>query len=448
VSRGLPWLDDLPTPTSGGGLRFRFKHGHPEPQSLFTFRVLPARWLADRGKSLDDTEFAARPFGTGPYRIHSLPDPNSPGRRELALIDNPHYGRWRDRAGQPHIREVRLVDLSRLDGRDPFDEFRRGELHFVPDLSPTEMTRLLSEGGGGIGGKGRIVTAQTNRRVHILAINHRRPYLQNKDLRLGLSQGIDRDGIVFDLFRVSRAEHKRFTGAMTGPFPPGSWATVKGPAGQPIPLMNRDQALVHFTRYFATPGAVSEVRLAHMAGDPSAESACTRIKGDIESLFKDASGTNKLTVILDPLPPRDFLRRLEEEHRYDLAYIPFDYPDDWYPFGLASFLDPAAAGRSGRNVTGFLSPGTSAGTAEQALGSELAALREHRDFRGDLAPRAERIHRMFNESVPFVPLWHLDRHSLVYTGLKVYVDESNTPASAHILDPAALFANVARWRLE
>ena len=55
---------------------------------------------------------------------------------------------------------------------------------------------------------------------------------------------------------------------------------------------------------------------------------------------------------------------------------------------------------------------------------------------------------MFNESVPFVPLWHLDRHSLVYAGLKVYVDESNTPASLHILDPSALFANVARWRLE
>jgi hypothetical protein len=448
VSAGMPWLDDLPTLTGAGSLRFAFRHSHPDPRTLFTFRLLPARWLLEQGKRLDDLEFAARPFGTGPYRIHSIPEANTPVRRELAFIDNPHYGRWRDRLGLPHIKEIRLVDLSHLDGRDPLEEFRRGELHIIPDLTPQEMTRILSEGGSGPGGKGRIVTAQTNRRVHLLAINHRRPYLQNKDLRRGLTQAIDREGIIADVFRSGRAEHKRFTAAMTGPFPPGSWATLKGPANQPIPLMNRDQATVNLGRYLAAPGTVPELRLAYMTADPLAETACRRIKDDIEGLFKDAAGDKKMVIALEPLLPRDFLRRVEEEHRYDLAYMPFDYPDDWYPFGLAAFLDPMAADRNGRNVTGFASPGTSSDAADLDLGRQLAALREHRDFSGDLAPRAERIQRMFNESVPFVPLWHLDRHSLVYSGLKIVVDDSNKPVSAHLLDPSVLFHNVARWRLE
>jgi len=447
---GLPWLDDQPVPGGGNALRLGFRHGHPDPRVLLTFKLLPALWLADRRLAADDAGFAAKPFGTGPFRVHTSSVPGAPGPRELAFADNPTYGRTRDRANQPHLREVRLVEVPRVAPAgfpDPLDEFRAGKLHILPDLTPSDVTRILAQSGGP-GGKGQVVTAATNRRVHVLALNLRRPPVQNRDLRKGLSLAVDREGVLNDVFRGTPAEYRRFTAAMSGPFPPGSWATPKGLAGQGVPLLNRDEAGVRLKRYLTAAGAVAELRLAYPSDDPQAAAACEKIKAQVESLFKDAADGRKLTLLLDPLAPRELLGRVEAEHRYDLAYVPFDYPDDWHPFGLAAYLDPAAAGRDGRNVTGFLSAGTNPDGADRALNGELAGLREHRDFAGDLVPRARRLHEAFNDCVPFVPLWQLDRHALVYTGLKVYVDDGPDPVSAQVLNPTVLFHNVARWRLE
>ena len=235
ASAMLPWLDDLPAPSGGGSLRLAFKHGHPDPRALLTFKVLPGRWLAEAGKGADDGDFAARPFGTGPFRIHSLPPPGAAGApepREIVFVDNPAYGRSRDRTGQPLLREIRFVEVARL--RDPFDDFRRGRIHILPDLTPEELTRALAAGGAELGGKGQVVTAATNRRIHMLAVNLGRPYLQSRDLRKGLSQAIDREGILSELWRAAPAQHRRFTAAMTGPFPPACWATFKSPAGLPV----------------------------------------------------------------------------------------------------------------------------------------------------------------------------------------------------------------------
>lgn len=446
AAAGLAWLDDLPAPTGGGSLRLTFKHGHPDPRALLTFEVLPGRWLAERGKTADDPEFAARPFGTGPYRLHSVPEPGASGPREVVFVDNPAYGRSRERAGLPHIREIRFVETARLS--DPFDDFRRGRLHILPDLTPAELTRALSQGGMELGGKGRVVTASTNRRVYILALNHRRVPIQNRDLRKGLSLAIDREAVLNDLFREVGAQHRRFTAPMTGPFPPSSWATPKGPGGVSVPLMNLGEAVVRLRRYLASPGAVPELRLAFPAGDAQAQAACEKIKAQVEALFKDATDGRKLTLTLEAVEPRDLLGRVQDQHRYDLAYLPFDYPDDWYPFGLAAFLDPTAADRGGRNYTGFLAPGTNAGEEEQTLKGELAGLLEHRDFAGEITGRTKRVHELCNETMPFVPLWQLDRHMLVSTGLKVFVDDSPSPSPVQVLNPTVLFSNVARWRLD
>jgi hypothetical protein len=47
-----------------------------------------------------------------------------------------------------------------------------------------------------------------------------------------------------------------------------------------------------------------------------------------------------------------------------------------------------------------------------------------------------------------VPLWQVDRHMLVNSGLRVFVDDSIEPAPYHVLNPSVLFHNVGRWRLE
>ena len=441
----LPWIDDLPAVTGSGGLRITFRHGHPDPRSLLTFKVLPARWLTDQGKSPDDPQFIARPFGTGPYRIHSVPDPSIPGPRQLVFADNPAYGRSKDRIGLPHIREIRLVDLT---STIPLEDFRNGRLHIIPDLTPTEMSQVLNQGLANPGeGKGTIVTAATNRRVHILAVNHRRLPFQNKDLRKGLSQVIDREGIVNELFRAQRPDLRQFTAAMSGPFPPASWATVKGPAGQPISLLNRDEGLFRLQKYLAIPGSATEFKLTYPAGDDQTREVCERIKSQVESLFRDAPEGRKLTLTLDPQAPEALHQLVKLEQRFDLAYIPFDYPDDWYPYGLAAFLDPTASGRDGRNLTGFSSPGVNPSDDDRNLRALLDGLQEHSDFNGDIVTRATKIHNDFNTAVPFIPLWQVDRHMLVSNKLQVFVDDSSRPVSAQLLNPTILFQNVAAWRL-
>lgn len=71
----------------------------------------------------------------------------------------------------------------------------------------------------------------------------------------------------------------------------------------------------------------------------------------------------------------------------------------------------------------------------------------HKDYTDQLK-RAKEVHGLFNEAVPFVPLWHLDRHMIVHSSLKVFLDDSAEPASPSLLNQSTLFQNVARWRLE
>jgi hypothetical protein len=233
---------------------------------------------------------------------------------------------------------------------------------------------------------------------------------------------------------------------MGGPFPPRSWASPKGPAGQPVPLVNRDLAIARLKAYLGDMSAKAEVTLSYPDDVPGADAACRKIKEQVEGLFKDLSG-RKLAVLLDPMPMHDLMLRVEDEHRYDLAYVPFDYPDDWYPFALGAMLDPDAAGGGGRNWTGFLKPGNGADADDARLGALLRELRSYREF-GLLAARTAEVHKLFNECVPFIPLWQLDRHTLVHNAVKVYTGDSDAPVSPRVLDPTTLFQGVARWRLE
>jgi ABC-type oligopeptide transport system substrate-binding subunit len=276
----------------------------------------------------------------------------------------------------------------------------------------------------------------------MLAVNHRRPQMQSKVLRQGLSLAIDREAILSDVYRAGKDFHKQ----MSGPFPPRSWASVKGASGNAVPLVNRDLAITKLKTYLGDMGAKAEITLSYPDGDPLAALACNRIKAQVEALFKDLPG-RKLTILLEPVPPRDLLLRVEDEHRFDLAYVPFDYPDDWYPYALGAMLDPFAADRGGRNWTGFLHKNTGADAEDARLGQLLNELRAFREF-GQLSARTAEVHKLFNECVPFIPLWQLDRHMLVHNAVKVYTDDSDTPANPRVLNPTALFQGVARWRLE
>lgn len=445
---GLPWFpdNDLPSPTTAGAVRLPFKMTHPDPRALLTFKVLPGRWMGESNKAIDDPEFASRPQGSGPYKLQSVPPPSTKGPREAVFVDNAAYGKWPDRTGLPYIREVRLIEVSKLP--DLVSEFKYDRLHILPDVPTGDLDRFTAPSAG-LGGKIVVATAQNSRRVHILAVNHRRPHLQNKELRRGLAAAIDRETVLSDVFRAGKFEFHR---EMTGPFPPTSWATKKGPNGKGERLTNVFFATEKLKRYLASPGAKPEITLAYPDDDPLAAKACERIKAQVEILFKDVKDPKgRVTLILEPVPSRELARRVEEEHRFDLAYVPFDYPDDWHPFGLAAFLDAAAVGRDGRNWLGYLDPGTNPDAEDLRLKQMLAELRGYRDYKGSLLPKVigtAGIHDLFNDCMPFVPLWQLDRHTIVHTGLKIFVDDATEPSNPRVLNPSVLFHNVARWRLD
>ncbi len=431
----LEWLGEPgQNPEDLARVRLRFRRGHPDSRSLLTFKILPGRYLTAKNKTSDDTEFAKKPFGTGPFR---LAPPKQAG--EVIFVANPGYAHRPGKLGQPAIKEVRFVDVSKL--KDLPAEFRGDRLHILTDVPTRDLAKYTAQTN--LGGKVRVATAAAPRRVHILAINHRRPAMQSADLRRGLMHAIDRNAILNEVFRVSPDEFHR---PMAGPFPPNSWATPHAVGLPPTPLLDRDKALAGFRKYLADKSAIAVVSLSFPDDDPLAREACEKIKTQIEAVT--ATETRKLSIHLDPVPAKDLLQRVDEEHRFDLAYLPYDYRDDWFPLDLGSFLDPAAAGSRARNLTGYLSRDSKPNPDDHRLGELLQEVRNYRDVSGKLSPLAFDIHRQFNKTVPFVPLWHLDRHTIFSTSLKIFLDGTTGEASPRLLDPTTLFNSVGRWRLD
>jgi peptide/nickel transport system substrate-binding protein len=349
------------------------------------------------------------------------------------------YAQRPGKMGQPFIKEVRFTDVTQLAPNEQAQALRRGALHVLTDVPTQDLATFTADNN--LGGTVRVVTPMVDRRVHILAINHRRPALQNPDLRRGLMHAIDRERVLTDVFRGTQSDaHK----ALSGPFP-ASWATPRPAGAAAATLYNRDTAQGRLRAYMATPSAVPNLRLAFAADDPQAQRACAAVKSMIESAT--ATEDRRLTVSLEPMAPRDLLNKVEELHDYDLAYVPFDYKDDWYPEALGSFLDPAANLAGGRNYLGYLSKEMTPSDADEKLGRLLQQVREFREP-DRLAQLAHDVHRRFNEAVPFVPLWQIDRHLVVSTAVKLRLDGLAGEPSPRLLNPTTLFNSVGQWRVE
>ena len=427
------WLDDPELNTKNPlELRVKLKQGHPDPRAVLATKMLPAKWFLERKKALDDAEFARQPFGSGPYMLTPTYQPPNAGKpvAEVTFLANPDYASHAGRATQPSIAEIKFVNLANYP--DPLNEVRGDRIHILPDVPTKELPAYQQQD------RATIATTVVNRRIHLLAINHRVPGLQDPNVRRGLSAAVDRESILNDVFRAGQKQYHK---ALAGPFPTDCWAAAR-PLGGPAPsLFDRDIASGKFR---ATRGGGPSFTLLHADDDPLAAEACARIKRNIEEAGLDS----KVTISLEPVSPRDLYRRVEKEHRYELAYTTFDYRDDWYPLALAQLLDPTAAGDNGRNAFGYLEKSSNPTTDDTKFGRLLTDAKQTRDVEGKLKPLAHDLFTRFNEVVPFVPLWQIDRHMVVSNKLKIHFAGKVDPVPAKQLDGATLFNSVGNWKLD
>jgi peptide/nickel transport system substrate-binding protein len=416
-------------------LRLAYRQGVLEPLGRATFKVIPATWLAQQSKAADDDAFAKSPFGSGPFKYEGREKEGAD--RECAVFRaNPFYGQRAGRLGLPWVREIRMyVPTPSSVSRD----VTAGQLHIYPDAPPDLVVRFKNEEG--LKDLVRVRPAQTDRRVHILAINYRQLALQSDKVRQGLSAVINRDAILKAVYRFG---DDKAHAALTGPFPVKSWATP--PTARDAPLSKPGGGGLIAEGLNNQP---TRLRLTVNRDEPKAMAAAQLIKAQIEEGTKTKDGQPLVQIDLRELADAAYRIKLYIEHDYDLALALFDYRDDLY--SLAGLLDPDAVGpdgRGGRNFLGYLTSGTNPTDADRRLRRLIDEAAGSRDFDKVVKQKTWDIHALFNQRVPFVPLWQLDRFMVVSKDLEMHFDNPDAPVTADQLDPATVFTGVEMWRVK
>jgi ABC-type transport system substrate-binding protein len=439
---GLPWrtpewadLIELPDVEGTFRLTVPSRVAYFRPLSPLSFPVLPRSLNAG-----DKDAFTRAPVGSGPYRYAGTRSED--GRQCAVFVANPYYaGHVTDAGAQtgkapPAIREIRLYVPA-----DPVRAFQSPQAppHLLVDL-PAEAADALKKAGVAD------VRGLEDRRVYILAVNHKVPVLKHQNLRRALAHAIDREGILNGAFRglpagrqavgalgaalaVAAGPSKQGRGELhrpaNGPYPPKSWASASTKGG-PARLYDPDRARTLLRQARKVDGVAKvELTLKYPEGDPRVERACRDIARQLGALG-DSAGC-PVRVRLVALPPRA-LRQALQDRDYELAYHHLDYADESY--WLWPLFDPRAEAvkAGGSNYLGYQNDATLEGLFRTAM--------NHRDF-ARVRERTHLIHEHLSERMPLIPLWQLD------VLVAVHPDLETGP-----LDATHLFGEAARWRLK
>jgi ABC-type oligopeptide transport system substrate-binding subunit len=269
------------------------------------------------------------------------------------------------------------------------------------------------------------VTLKTlpNRRIYFLAVNSRRPPLDNKDLRQAIAFAINREDILTKHFRggLTPRPHK----PLNGPYPPRSWAYDHTLPADPY---KPGLAKAHAEKAKESHAVPCKLSLKYPKGDPAVAQACEEIRNQVQ---QSAPG---IDLELTPLGPRELRRDVEEMQAYDLAYFSLDYPDETY--WLYPLLDPRATGPGGRNFLGYQNDA-------DLEGAILKAMTYRDPYR--VKNLTHHIHQVFFEKMPFIPLWQLDTHLAINHQSLSMVDLQDRPVDP---DPLLIFTSVEAWKLD
>ncbi|HXG08933.1 MAG TPA: ABC transporter substrate-binding protein [Gemmataceae bacterium] len=371
------------------------RQGFLDPLSLMTFKILPPdlTWK-------NHAPFARNPVGSGPYQYHG--QMTQDGRTYAVFVANPSYGRRVSRRGLPLIREIHFVKSN-----DPVHDFKQRRLDLLLDL-PAKKVQEVAQVEGVV-----VPPPMPNRRVYFLAINHRRPALQNQDLRRALGLAVPRQKLLDEFFRPRPGVEVHRP--LTGPYPADSWA-----AEPSIPSLDRPDQAKGLIGQAAKKGLPSKLTLKFPNDDPQVVQA-------MEFLCAHLSSELGITIEPEALEPHRLRDDVELNHSYDLAYYHYDYPSDAY--WLWPLFDPSPDARrsGGSNYLGYRDDGE--------LVRWFRAAMMHRDF-----PKVQEytrlIHDLVQSKMLLIPLWQLDTCIALRKGLK--------PTN---IDPLLIFTDVEHWTL-
>jgi ABC-type transport system substrate-binding protein len=389
-------------------VRLDLKQGYLDSLSLMTFKVLPRGVEAERVKFNREA-----PVGSGPFRYGGAPKSLN-GRLTTRFLANPHYGVREGRFGLPRIREIQFVEYPR-EGEHPVDGLltvsgNTDGVHFVADVPAGRAKDLKENHLRTLNVVGPLKT----RRVWFLAVNHRRPPLQNNmDLRLAIAYAIHREEVLDKCFRGGYG--KEVHQALNGPFPAGSWACNPNVGSLHQPELARGEIKRAEGKGGGPPW---KLFLKYPTGDPA-------VKQAVEMICQQVAETIQVGLIPSPVPPQKLREDVERSHDYELAYYYHDFPSEAY--WLAPLFDPDSTDRGGTNYLGYADPD---------LNAQLQAATNVRDFE-KVQGATHLAHRLIAQNMPLIPLWQLDTFIAYRKGVR--------PTT---LDPLLGFSDVEQWSRE
>jgi len=383
---------------------FTMKRGMIDPLSLLCFDLVPVHRLP-RERSPRDPAFGKAPLGTGPFVLDAVTGD------EAVFKANPHYRRLHAPAG-PALSEIRFIRYTSF--ADAKSALASGRWQMVLDLTTQEREQLA-------GVEQTLVVTPTetpggtnwlaNPRIWFLAPNHRKPALQNENVRHAISLSLDRENL---LQQVYRGQAKKQHHALTGPFPLGSWAynpdLIPEKVGAFNPMQARQRA--------QSSGFAGTLTLRHAAEDEQAARVCVAIQKAVDQ----HAG---LRLRVEPLPAAQIAADLASDNpTFDLLYWHFDFPNEG--LSLWPLLDPRSVSPQGLNYLGY--------RGDSELERLFRLIQSRRDFEF-VRRRSHEVHDHLWKKMVFIPLWQLDKHVAMHTSLE-----------AKRLHPLYVFDEVELWR--
>ena len=169
-------------------VKFILPEAHAPFNGLLTFGILPkSLWENSNPDSIILSELNLKPIGSGPFKFKSISKTKSGEVREYVLEANQDYY-----GGQPYLKEVKFVFYP--DRQEAIKALNDKQILGLNNLPFSQRNSLLAKNS-------LYIRDLAQPQVISLFFNEsKNESLKDKDLRLALAQGINKDELVSEIF--------------------------------------------------------------------------------------------------------------------------------------------------------------------------------------------------------------------------------------------------------